>query len=155
MVLAATAVFAMLAPVATAAEVHFDPDSPAGKEYALPLDQARDEAAGGKAADRPTGVPAPLFGAGVEPRDGAPGAGGSGESGGQDSGEADQGSGAGGGERGSPGGGGGAALSLTDAESGDGYPLSSGLLLVAAVLLVGAGIGLTLRLAGRTSSRPA
>lgn len=153
MVLAATAAFATLAPVATAAEVHFDPDSPAGKEYALPLDQARDEAAGGKAADRPPGVPAPLFGEGVEARDGAPGS--ADESGG--SGDGGEPGGGTPGNANSPGGGGrnAAAVGLADVETNNDYPLSSGLLLIAAVLLVGAGIGLALRLAGRTSSRPA
>jgi hypothetical protein len=57
--------------------VHVDPNSPAGKEYALPLDSARREAAGGqKGAGTGTspgqGAPAarggtPLFGAGIRP----------------------------------------------------------------------------------------
>jgi hypothetical protein len=49
-----------MAPSAIAGEVHFDSQSPAGKEYALPLPQARSEALG-------TGAPAdaPLFGVGI------------------------------------------------------------------------------------------
>lgn len=48
------------ASTAAAGEVHFDPQSPAGKEYALPLPQARAEALG-------TDTPAdpPLFGVGI------------------------------------------------------------------------------------------
>ena len=53
--------------------VHLDPDSPAGKEYAVPIDRARREAAG------PSGLSAlarpgsrasvvPLFGQGIKPR---------------------------------------------------------------------------------------
>jgi hypothetical protein len=52
-------------PQAMAGEVHFDPDSPAGKEYALPLDRARDEAAGTAQSDGPAGESSPLFGEGV------------------------------------------------------------------------------------------
>jgi hypothetical protein len=58
-----------------------DPDSPAGVEYQVPLDRARDEASGG---DAPTGRPEArssaegetaaadqLFGAGIQPRSGS------------------------------------------------------------------------------------
>jgi hypothetical protein len=47
--------------------VFVDPDSPAGKEYAVPIDQARGEAAGGGEA-----APGeePLFGEGIEPPSG-------------------------------------------------------------------------------------
>jgi hypothetical protein len=47
--------------------VFVDPDSPAGKEYAVPLDQARDEASGGA-----EGAPGDrlLFGEGIEPAEG-------------------------------------------------------------------------------------
>jgi hypothetical protein len=62
-----------LAPSAGAQEpgVFVDPDSPAGKEYAIPLEQARREAAGG-ASGREGGGDAggsgaqPLFGVGIE-----------------------------------------------------------------------------------------
>jgi hypothetical protein len=49
-----------LASSAAAGEVHFDPQSPAGKEYALPLPQARSEALGTDAPADP-----PLFGVGI------------------------------------------------------------------------------------------
>lgn len=155
MVLATVAAFALLAPAASAKEeVHFDPDSPAGKEYALPLEQARDEAAGVGKSDGPAGEKAPLFGEGVEPRDAAAAAE-------QGDGERD-GSGGGGSAGGSSSGGGGAAgagdasaaAALADSGSGDGYPLSSAVLLVVAVLAVGAAFGLGLRLSRRVSSRP-
>ena len=61
----------LLAPSAAADPgVNVDPDTPAGKEYALPLDEARKEATGESGGDvAPPGQqppPAPLFGAGVE-----------------------------------------------------------------------------------------
>lgn len=62
MVLSGLAVFFALAGPAAASEVHFDPESPAGKEYGLPLDQARNEATGGESE---SAAEAPLFGAGV------------------------------------------------------------------------------------------
>lgn len=61
---------------ALAGEVHFDADSPAGKEYALPLDRAREEAAGAGKTDGPAGEKAPLFGEGVSSGGGGPQAGG-------------------------------------------------------------------------------
>jgi hypothetical protein len=63
---------------ALAGEVHFDPESPAGKEYALPLDQAREEAASAGKTDGPAGEKAPLFGEGVSSGGGGPQAGGGG-----------------------------------------------------------------------------
>ena len=59
------------APAGAQPGVHVDPGSPAGKEYALPLDQARREARGGGGSDSgrqksPTGRSA-LFGEGIEP----------------------------------------------------------------------------------------
>jgi hypothetical protein len=63
-------------PVAAAQEegVFFDPDTPAGKEYAIPLEQARRDAGGGGQARReneagPRGQP--LFGVGIERADDA------------------------------------------------------------------------------------
>jgi hypothetical protein len=47
--------------------VIIDPDSPAGTEYAIPLEQARREAAGGDAAPGPGRAGEPLFGAGISP----------------------------------------------------------------------------------------
>jgi hypothetical protein len=62
----------MASPSAAAQEdgVFVDPDSPAGKEYAVPIDQARGEAAGG--SNRPPGEE-PLFGEGIEPAAGGSG----------------------------------------------------------------------------------
>jgi hypothetical protein len=61
----------LAAPAASAQErgVFIDPDSPAGTEYAIPLDAARRDAAGGKAGlgSAPAGAQ-PLFGAGIAPR---------------------------------------------------------------------------------------
>lgn len=71
LVLALTAGIAV--PAATSAQdgSRPDPDSPAGVEYQLPLDRAREEAAG-RERDRRRGTgegggSAPLFGAGIEP----------------------------------------------------------------------------------------
>lgn len=78
-----TLTLALPAPLAVAQEegVTVDPGSPAGKEYALPIDQARRDAAdggdrgggGGVAAGR---RPAPAFGEGVRPDRGSGSAGG-------------------------------------------------------------------------------
>jgi hypothetical protein len=76
--LAGAAVVALLAaPSGAAAQggVHVDPNTPAGKEYAIPLDSARREAAGkdNGTAVAPrntapsTGNETPLFGAGITP----------------------------------------------------------------------------------------
>jgi hypothetical protein len=61
---------------ATPPGLHVDPDSPGGKEYAIPLDQARDAAGGGSSYGGGSG--SHLFGVGVS---GANGGGGSGSSG--------------------------------------------------------------------------
>ena len=45
--------------------VFIDPDTPAGKEYAIPLDEARRNATGGDQAVGPAGE-TPLFGAGIQ-----------------------------------------------------------------------------------------
>jgi hypothetical protein len=68
----AALVLLVVAPSAVAQEdgVFVDPDSPAGKEYAVPIDQARGEAAGG--GNRPPGEE-PLFGEGIEPAAGGSG----------------------------------------------------------------------------------
>jgi len=66
MLLAGAVALVLLATAPHAlAKVHFDPESPAGKEYALPLDQARDEAAGAGKSDGPAGKKAQLFGEGI------------------------------------------------------------------------------------------
>ncbi|MBS0548340.1 MAG: hypothetical protein JSR24_11360 [Proteobacteria bacterium] len=51
---------------ASAGEVHFDPEGPAEKEYALPLEQARAEALGTGGGKSHAGAEtAPLFGVGI------------------------------------------------------------------------------------------
>lgn len=64
----------LLAAPAAAQDPQVDPDSPAGREYELPIDRAREQAGAG--SSRPSGAggsdvggasDAPLFGAGVEP----------------------------------------------------------------------------------------
>jgi hypothetical protein len=75
-------VWLVLAAPASAQQggVFVDPDSPAGKEYAIPIEQARRQASGspGGSAAEPGGraAQAPLFGAGIT-REGASGGGGS------------------------------------------------------------------------------
>jgi hypothetical protein len=64
--------------------VHVDPDSPAGKEYALPLDQARRDAGGGLVDGKSRGAHrAPLFGAGISSKGGLSGGGGASAGGGE------------------------------------------------------------------------
>lgn len=158
--LALLALWAMaLGSRAEAGEVHFDPESPAGKEYALPLQQARNEAlgtGGGEAAPGAgggggAGAAAPLFGVGVGGKGGGsgPGGEGAGRSGGSSKAEGrGQGSGGGGaspaGKRGSDDAGAAASAS---------YSGSQGLLLLAGILVLGALIGLGLR--ALTRQRPA
>jgi hypothetical protein len=61
----------MAAPPAAAQEggVFVDPDSPAGKEYAIPLEEARRQAAGGGGDGPSSGQP--LFGEGIERAEGS------------------------------------------------------------------------------------
>lgn len=60
---------ALVSPV-QAQDPQVDPGSPAGTEYQLPVDRAREEAGGasgsGNSQDRGTTTQAPLFGSGVE-----------------------------------------------------------------------------------------
>ncbi len=72
---------ALLAPAAAAAaqdEIFVDPGSPSGKEYALPIDSARRQAA--RDAGSTSSKKAPLFGEGVDTRDAGSAAGGGGGS---------------------------------------------------------------------------
>lgn len=78
-VVAATLLFPS-APSAQEKGVHIDPNSPAGREYAVPVDEARRDAGG---SDNDHTGSAPLFGEGVSGDDG--GASGSGSS--RDAGE--------------------------------------------------------------------
>jgi len=65
----AALVLALTAPMAVAQEdgVFVDPDSPSGKEYVLPIDQARRDAAGTGGRPPVPGRPTPAFGEGVRP----------------------------------------------------------------------------------------
>ena len=144
-------VLVVAAPPAIARDdgVSVDPDSPAGVEYAVPLDQARRDAtgtAGGSAgADRGQ----PLFGVGIEPSSagsggggGAKGSGGSGRSAATGGGSSGGGTQAGAGEAG---GNGASAAAIEVAASGGS---STGLLsagIAVAVLLLGLLGGLGLR----------
>lgn len=130
--------------------VHVDPGSPAQKEYAIPLDQARGNAAtpGGKtAASANRGAPA-LFGVGITPASrrgrtaastgaGAHRVGGQSEAGGSASALA----------AGAP-----SAGSHDSADAGG--ALSSPLGLGLGVLMLGLGLGFLFRLATRATSRP-
>jgi hypothetical protein len=125
--------------------VHFDPNSPAGKEYALPLDQARNEASGGGGPEEAgsgteSGEAAPLFGAGVS---------GPGATAGSVQGHHGGGASGGGGREGpTPSEAperAGTHLGPAALDSGDGYPLAGGVGLVALIVLLGVGLGLAFR----------
>jgi hypothetical protein len=71
--IAAAAVMATV-PTPAAAQVHVDHNSPSGKEYAIPLESARRDAATGangsgdlqaQTGDATSSAPAPLFGQGI------------------------------------------------------------------------------------------
>jgi hypothetical protein len=125
---------------ALAGGVSFDPDSPAGKEYALPLDQARDEAAGVGKADGPAGEKAPLFGEGV-----------SGSSGGEEGRRpgADRAAGPAGNGAAGQGNVRAQGTQAAAAGGGDGYALSSAILWVAAIVALGGIAGLVFRVLQR------
>lgn len=138
---------------ASAGGVHFDPESPAGKEYALPLSQARNEGAGKTGiGEHGTVEPAPLFGEGVSGRkeepSSAPGVSGGGGGGGQG------GHGSRGGtavqtpSRSRPDRPGATIAAMTD----DGYSMTTGALLAALVVAAGIGLGFALRGLGRVRS---
>jgi hypothetical protein len=153
MLVAAVAVIATLAGLgawdaaAAYGGVHFDPDSPAGKEYALPLERAREEAAGTgtQGESGSSGEGAPLFGAGVSgsgPRSG--GAGGGAAGGGSPTAGAESGSGQGGKARAHPN----SRPALTNialAKTGDSFSLAAGVAIIVAILLAAAIVGLVLR----------
>ncbi len=151
-----TILAAVYAGSARAAEkgVHFDPGSPAGTEYALPLSRARNEAAGKTGVGKNGSVePAPLFGEGVS----GPGTGGTAHAGGE-GGAAVTGRGSASG--GGPASGGNSDQVARGVGSGDrhgsptlgdvatvdsGYSTTSGVLLVTAIVAVGLALGLGLR----------
>jgi hypothetical protein len=59
-------VYAACGAAAAEPGVHVDPNSPPGKEYALPLESARSDAAGGTATRGTTTAPSPNGGSGGE-----------------------------------------------------------------------------------------
>jgi hypothetical protein len=142
-VLAALCWLAVPGAGAVAGGVHFDPESPAGKEYALPLAQARNEATG----EGGSSASAPLFGAGISGRERAivrsgngasqPASGGSKRANGatkrSERQKATEGTIAG----------------TRLADIGDGYPVTDGVGMVAVIVLLGGGLGLALRALAR------
>lgn len=133
--------------------VHFDPSSPAGQEYALPLERAREEAAGTQAqsgSNGSNGEGAGLFGAGVS--GGGPQNGGAA---GRPRGSAGNGSSTAGAGAGSGTARGGEAradlngrpppTNIELAETGGGFSLTAAVAIVAAILLAAAIAGLALR----------
>jgi len=149
---------ALLAPSAASAQepVRVDPDSPAGVEYKLPLDQARRDGDGAQSGGG-SRDPAPLFGAGIT-RDGSQPGGGGGEDASRGDGEESEDSG----DSGAPsaGGGEGAGPGATDsrpsfsaavpASGGSWTGLTLGGIALA-VVVVGTGLGLGLRRGLRTT----
>ena len=122
--------------------VFVDPDTPAGKEYALPLDKARQDVAPNSGPQGSDPGNTELFGAGISKRDGGGKGGAQGGGKGAAAGGAD-------GERG--GSQGGAAIdpgSVAKAGASSGSGISSGwltALIAFGVLLVGGIAGLSLR----------
>jgi hypothetical protein len=147
---------------AWAGEVHFDPESQAGKEYALPLQQARNEALGtgggeagsgqGGGGGSSAGAATPLFGVGVGGGGGNGSGPGSGGEGGAEPGNTshalgqEQGPG---GKETSPQ----SPLAQAGSAADASYSEGQGLLLLAGILVLGALIGLGLRAFSR--QRPA
>lgn len=169
---AAAAGLGLLAPAVAQAQtpgLHVDPSSPTGKEYAIPLDQARNSAnpqaaPSSGAPGAQAGANAPRFGVGVGDSSkhrrsgsrGGAGAGGSGGSGGGTggSGNAGAGSSSGGSQGGLPGSGHLPPTALSSANPAGGVTtplLVIGLAL--AILMSGALGGLLVR-RGRASTRP-
>ncbi|HEV2727499.1 MAG TPA: hypothetical protein VGV34_04340 [Solirubrobacterales bacterium] len=152
--LAAVVLSILPAAPAAAGEVHFDPDSPAGKEYALPLPAARNEAMGKEGIDDEPPSQAPLFGVGVGGSgDGDGGGGNKGDGSRQPSGQS----------QGNPGGGkanpsdnpqSGVARANPAAEETS-YGLGTAVALVGGILLIALALGLALRaLAKVAAGRP-
>jgi hypothetical protein len=145
----AACIIALLGLLAAGAEaaaqsdgVFVDPKSPAGKEYALPLDKARQDAAPNPGGGGSQPGETELFGAGISKRGGGGQDGGNrSETGRSDRGDDDN-------ERGAEGGAGVDARSVSKAAASSGSGISSGwltALVACAVLLVGGIAGLSLR----------
>lgn len=143
--LAAVVLSILPAAPAAAGEVHFDPDSPAGKEYALPLPQARNEAMGKEGIKDEPPSQAPLFGVGVGGSGGGSGGGGESQGNGspQSSGQ-NQGNSGGGGANPSdrPRSGTAKANPATQDTS---YGLGTAVALIGGILLIALALGLALR----------
>lgn len=121
--------------------VHVDPNSPAGKEYAIPIDQARRQAEGASGANGGHGSSgsAGLFGAGISARGGRGGSGG-GHSGGSAKGSGGSGTSGGAASQGAKRASARPAIAASTGAGGNATLLTGGL--VAAVLLAGALLGL-------------
>jgi hypothetical protein len=132
---------------AIAKGVFFDPSSPAGKEYALPLDQARNEASGTE-SDSPTGEKAHLFGEGISGQGPGPGTSGGGEATGR-TGTSGTGNAAQGQSGGSRHPGKTAVVAAAISSPHDRYALSSAILWIAAFVALGGIAALVLRVAQR------
>jgi hypothetical protein len=153
MLLAGAVALVLLAAAPHApAKVHFDPESPAGKEYALPLDQARDEAAGAGKSDGPAGKKAQLFGEGISKQGSNAAPGSSAGNGGTQGGNG--GGGGGGGDKNGPQGQEQRQLSASvvavSSNDRNGYALSSATLWIAAILALAGLAGFALRAVQRS-----
>lgn len=132
---------------AASGDVHFDPSSPAGQEYALPLERAREEAAGTQGQSDSDGEGAALFGAGVSgggPRGSVPAGAEHQADGGAEEGSSEAGAAQGEVGRTSPNGGP-ASTSVHLSQAGGGFPLMMGVAMVAALLLAVAILGMVMR----------
>lgn len=129
-------IFALGLPAAATGQEQpkLDPNSPAGVEYQLPLDRAREEAAGETSREPGGSQRAPAFGAGVTERGSSTKDGGSGGGSGEGSGEADAGEASAANTR--------AKTASATQEGGSGASVP---LITAAVLLAGGALGLGLR----------
>jgi hypothetical protein len=142
-ILIALILAALAAPPASAQEdgVFVDPESPAGKEYAVPLEEARRQASGASAGDSrgDGGGGQPLFGVGIEPVPRQTEAGEGTQSGGGGGGNADEAQGP---DRVAPSGQSAAAVEAAASDGSDGL-LTAGI--AAGVLVAGLLAGLVLR----------
>ncbi|HET7590131.1 MAG TPA: hypothetical protein VFK14_08140 [Solirubrobacterales bacterium] len=145
----------VLAAQARAGGVHFDPESPAGKEYALPLQQARNEALGGPGKGDEggggggTGIAAPLFGVGVGGSQAGPKSEASaGTSPARQPGSNDK------GKEKTPEGESDASTVKALASAGNSYPAGQGLLILGGFLLLGIALGLGVRAWTRGHPQP-
>jgi hypothetical protein len=137
---------------AASGAVHFNPESPAGKEYALPLEQAREEAAGTQGQPGSKSGGAALFGVGVS---GGRNSGGTGSGGGRAGGVAAHGSSGtpveaapGPGQEGAKrarSNGHSAPTNIALAKTGGGFSLTVGVAIVAGILLAAAVAGWVMR----------